>query len=341
MTTVGPNIEQTKVTSIGEAAHISGARIGGARYDSELSDSIRAEITNGIWLCRNCHRKIDQDDNRYPSSLLFVWREKHESFVTTNLGSKSDKIRGELEVVELTQFESYPSIVRRIAIDRPIGWEWRLTAELLRYLNEPLFRELRDIRDGLYNRTGDHIEGSQILPWTRERFSEMTALVPPFVKLLDRMTESWGAPKEEGNINSIHHSCCLIHEAIIQIVEFENRVAATLLPDAYIEVKKVVSGPLGEQALKLEAIPSLLENALEEAEEAEKSGAQGPLIIEKTIIFDLTNEWVERAERVMHFLREGNIPPPEGQTNLSEVYDVIKGVVVFIIVMYIIISWVF
>ena len=59
--TVGPNEQDDKVTLIGEAAHISGARETSARFDANSDDFKRAEITNGIWLCRNCHKLIDDD----------------------------------------------------------------------------------------------------------------------------------------------------------------------------------------------------------------------------------------------------------------------------------------
>ncbi len=69
--TVGPNSQRDKVTSLGEAAHIYGAKPTSARYNTDMTNSSRAEITNGIWLCSNCHNKIDDDKGTYPADLLF------------------------------------------------------------------------------------------------------------------------------------------------------------------------------------------------------------------------------------------------------------------------------
>lgn len=70
--TVGPNSEPDKATIIGEAAHIYGARPGAVRFNPKMTDVARAEITNGIWLCRNCHKIIDRDPDDHPFDLLFT-----------------------------------------------------------------------------------------------------------------------------------------------------------------------------------------------------------------------------------------------------------------------------
>ena len=71
--TVGPNEVADKATIVGEAAHIYAAKHGGPRFREDMNDAARAEISNGIWLCRNCHGKVDRDPGRYPADLLFRW----------------------------------------------------------------------------------------------------------------------------------------------------------------------------------------------------------------------------------------------------------------------------
>ena len=88
--TIGPNSDPEKATTIGEAAHIFGAREGSKRYDLSMTDSFRAEITNAIWLCRNCHKLIDTDEQKYSTNILFAWRAKHEEFIASDLGSITD-----------------------------------------------------------------------------------------------------------------------------------------------------------------------------------------------------------------------------------------------------------
>src|SRR5690242_9382546 len=85
--TAGPAATPEKSVSIGQAAHIYGARVGSARYRVEMTDTSRGEITNGIWLCTNCHKLVDSDAQRYPAELLFQWRNLHDEFVVSKLGS--------------------------------------------------------------------------------------------------------------------------------------------------------------------------------------------------------------------------------------------------------------
>ncbi len=76
--TYGPNGDPHKTTNIGVAAHITAAAKGGPRYDPNMSPATRKSIKNGIWLCQNCAKLIDSDENKYTVSVLEVWKEKAE-----------------------------------------------------------------------------------------------------------------------------------------------------------------------------------------------------------------------------------------------------------------------
>ena len=68
--TSGPHSDESKAVNLGEAAQIRAARPGGARYDANMTDQERAAISNGIWLCKKCARKIDLDETKYPVALF-------------------------------------------------------------------------------------------------------------------------------------------------------------------------------------------------------------------------------------------------------------------------------
>lgn len=78
--TSGPHSDETKAVNLGEAAHIHAARLG-ARYDINMTNEQRRAISNGIWLCEECARKIDVDEAKYPVSLLEQWKKNHEKWV--------------------------------------------------------------------------------------------------------------------------------------------------------------------------------------------------------------------------------------------------------------------
>lgn len=77
MPTSGPDADGG-ATNLGVAAHISAASPGGARYDDALSPEMRADFSNGIWLCQNHAKLIDDDELTYTVALLRDWKETSE-----------------------------------------------------------------------------------------------------------------------------------------------------------------------------------------------------------------------------------------------------------------------
>jgi len=79
--TSGAHSDDDKAVNLGEAAHIRAARKGQARYDSNMTDKQRSHISNGIWLCKECARKIDLDEKQYTVDLLHSWKNAHEDYI--------------------------------------------------------------------------------------------------------------------------------------------------------------------------------------------------------------------------------------------------------------------
>ena len=76
--------------SVGIAAHIAGARGRGkqgspsARFAPSMTDDERNALGNLIYVCRNCHEKIDaipQGERDYPVARLIDIKAKHEGIV--------------------------------------------------------------------------------------------------------------------------------------------------------------------------------------------------------------------------------------------------------------------
>lgn len=306
VTTIGPNFISEKTTMIGEAAHIFGARPDSARYDNTMSDVARAEITNAIWLCRNCHRRVDRDEAAFTADLLFAWREDHDRFIDAKLGHRSDALRLELEDSHLAQFAHYPPLIRRILIDRPEGWEWRLTAELMRHLNQSLFRRLRNLNDGLYTKPIEHIADGEVMDWITNRLDEMQNLVPPLANLLDHLSASWGKPGEPGDVDEIHHICCLIRDGLEEVADFEERVRFAAVPETFQPLTDLLHNCISTQAEKMEAIPSYLDDMVAMIGRDHGGTIDNPTVITRTIEFDVPPNWerdfgreLKRVERTI------------------------------------------
>jgi hypothetical protein len=73
---------------LGEMAHIAGEKSGikgknnaSARYDPSMTDKERNSYQNLIYLCREHHRLIDQQEQTYPRAFLLKIKAEHEEWV--------------------------------------------------------------------------------------------------------------------------------------------------------------------------------------------------------------------------------------------------------------------
>ncbi|WP_248743416.1 MULTISPECIES: hypothetical protein [unclassified Pseudomonas] len=78
--TVGPSEESDiAVARTGVACHITAAAEGGKRFDKDMSEEVRASISNGIWMCSSHSVEIDRDAARYTVNVLQHWKEIAEA----------------------------------------------------------------------------------------------------------------------------------------------------------------------------------------------------------------------------------------------------------------------
>lgn len=74
--TSGPSAKAS--INIGVASHITAASPKGPRYDRKLSTKERRSAHNGIWLCQNHGKHVDDDAVRFPVPILRKWKELSE-----------------------------------------------------------------------------------------------------------------------------------------------------------------------------------------------------------------------------------------------------------------------
>jgi hypothetical protein len=84
--TSGPQEDPAKSVNVGVAAHITAASAGGPRYDSDLLSEERSAASNGIWLCQNCAKLIDNDVTRFTVEVLKRWTADAEAGAKSRLG---------------------------------------------------------------------------------------------------------------------------------------------------------------------------------------------------------------------------------------------------------------
>lgn len=97
-TTGGPQDDPSKALNIGVAAHITAASPGGPRYMDMLTAEQRSSAWNGIWLCQNCAKLVDNDASMFPEDLLRAWKTIREHNALHSIGkTKSNSVESESE----------------------------------------------------------------------------------------------------------------------------------------------------------------------------------------------------------------------------------------------------
>lgn len=282
-----------------------GAQPGAVRYDAAMSDVTRAAITNGIWLCRNCHGQIDRDAAKYPVELLFAWRKDHEDRAARELGTRGDRIRYEMEMAPLDFLSRYPAIIQRIVIDKPDGWEWRFVAELMRHLNKPHFKRLKNLQAGHYYNPQPRVQRDGFLNWVAERTHVMSRLVRPLAALVERLTASWGPPGEPGGIEEMHDVCVLIRNALVAIVDLEESLHFAHIPEEGETLRTILMNVVGRNAAKLAEIPDKLDEMVAMIATDHGGTVEEPLIIQWRFSFDLPDDLDKRFnEALRQYQRE-------------------------------------
>lgn len=81
--TVGPTTSnQHLATKIGEAAHMEGEGVKSARHN-KVNQAMVQDISNGIWLCANCHTMIDKNGGAdFSLHELKTWKSEHEILIS-------------------------------------------------------------------------------------------------------------------------------------------------------------------------------------------------------------------------------------------------------------------
>ena len=83
--TAGPRTEPERAVNIGVAAHITAASAQGPRFDPSLTSDQRRAAENGIWLCQNHAKLVDNDASRYTVDELREWKRDAEAAALAEL----------------------------------------------------------------------------------------------------------------------------------------------------------------------------------------------------------------------------------------------------------------
>lgn len=114
--TTGPHSDPDRSLCFGEAAHIVAAVANGPRGDVSYTRSQLRSTDNGIWLCGNCHAKVDGDASNHTVEELKRWKEDAEAWAASEREKgaipaedkdQRDKLRDQLDALMIHEIRKW------------------------------------------------------------------------------------------------------------------------------------------------------------------------------------------------------------------------------------------
>lgn len=269
--TSGPSEEPSGSVNVGMAAHIYGANPGSARYDESMSSVDRSAVANGIWLCANCHKLVDDDPEKYPSALLFEWEIDHRRLIGERVGKTAAAAREKFEARHLESLGRLSYLAERLVLEKDRFWEYLLIAEVMRFELAPIAHRWDALKRGLYIRACSRIPKAEGFAWVTDRSHEMSQIISAFSGLTnDELARGWGQKGVPGDEVIIIATARLFAELAARTLEWEEKVRFALVHETFEEVRKLFDGIAGPLIEQIARIPEFLTRSVAGASEGDQ-----------------------------------------------------------------------
>ena len=108
--TVGPSEDRVSgLTMVGVAAHITAAAEIGPSFDPLMSSLERSSEDNGIWLCQNHAKFVDDTESTHTVNELRRWKKQHEDWVFARVNNSASLLRNGLTSIYLENLGPFRS----------------------------------------------------------------------------------------------------------------------------------------------------------------------------------------------------------------------------------------
>lgn len=257
--TAAPDSTVDGTQSIGKAAHIHGRLPGAKRYRANMSNTDRAHGSNGIWLCADCHDTVDSDELAYDAELLFEWKKSHEQRVREQFGKPGASLRSKVQMEKLRKFPEASPLAHQIILEQSPGWEYRLTAELLRTDLGEIHSHWLALRDGLLVQNTHIVSVEDMFVWLQAKMTDMANNAQALTKIVNEtLPASWGPPGCPGSLDDIRRASALIANVARNMLDFEKNMRFAHVPDFAGPLRRLCLGAAGRQIEELLRIPQEL-----------------------------------------------------------------------------------
>lgn len=157
------------------------------------------------------------------------------------------------------EFEKETAYAQQLVLDKPRGWEYLLTAELLRSKMLPIKRKQLDIQNGsVYKRT-TIMKGERFVNWAQAKCNDLASLVTLVTNILNKdIPASWGPPGVAGDPLAIKRAVEQLIYVCDEMLKREIEIRFVNVPKNLAKLKFTMEGWSTEFINQIDSIPDRL-----------------------------------------------------------------------------------
>ena len=142
----------------------------------------------------------------------------------------------------LQEFKNESKKARRIVLERPELWEYRLTEELLRSKLDPIKKDFEALNDGLIYRKSKKVSGKEFMDWVETSMLDLSNLCSMIAQIMNKeLVFSWGKPGEEGDSLAIKRAVDRMIDCCEELFKWEENRISIRPPRAFQKLAKIMN----------------------------------------------------------------------------------------------------
>jgi hypothetical protein len=188
-------------------------------------------------------------------------REKIWNDVTEFISKQVNKVPQELKAAKInnSEFANETERAQQIVLGRSKGWEYLLTAELLRTKLLPIQQRLINLKEGFIYKGAQSLQTETFIIWAHEKTNDLTNLIRLANNVAKAISASWGEPGVPGDPLVIKRAVEKLIFICDEMVNWEIDVHFTLAPSLFLPLKPMMEGWTYQFIAEIERVPDKLE----------------------------------------------------------------------------------
>ena len=197
----------------------------------------------------------------------------------------------------LKEFENESNLCKKMAAERPLYWEVKITSELLKTRMEIINHTYNDIVIGNTFQKKKVYSFKDFARWIAELVEEFPRLISVFRNTYEKeLIEAYGKPGTQGDILKIKQCTDKIFEVCNEILAWEYELRNASPPPEFSEVKDLLKGWSKALLDEINKLPKLLDEAFSPENIAKGRNVQIRLTFDTPPNFDKIIRIIEKLK---------------------------------------------